>query len=232
LGSAESRPSAPSPHSAIDAYFDDREQWPQAHAAYLDGLRGEIGKILEVAPPSDLVFQWDCAGEFVDLGMGEANAMKWWPKLTVGETFERHASQLGDLGDAIPDGAPLGFHWCYGTWGGWPSVAMKDLDDCVHMSNETVRRVRRHVDYVHMPAVRRPDDAFFAPLANLDIGDTKVFLGIVHHTDTIDDFRRRRDLARWYLAEFGIGSVCGHGRVDPEEAHDVLELHAENAAEL
>jgi len=102
----------------------------------------------------------------------------------------------------------------------------------VRMSNEAVRRVGRHVDYVHMPVVPWPDHAFLAPLQNLDIGDTKVFLGIVHHTDTIDDFRRRRDLACKNLPEFGIGSVCGYGRVDPQEAHDVLDPHADNAAEL
>jgi hypothetical protein len=35
--------------------------------------------------------------------------MKWYPKLGVEEKFERHASQLGQLGDAIPDAALLGF---------------------------------------------------------------------------------------------------------------------------
>jgi hypothetical protein len=100
------------------------------------------------------------------------------------------------------------------------------------LSNEAVRRVSRHVDYVHMPVVPRPDDAFYAPLRDLDVGDTRIFLGMVHHTDTIDDFRRRRDLARKYLPEFGIGSVCGYGRVDPTEARAVLDLHAADAAEL
>ncbi len=161
--------------------------------------------------------------------MGEANVMKWWPKLTTDEKLERHASQLGALGDAIPDGALLGFHWCYGTWGGWPSVAMKDLEFCVRMSNEAVGRAGRHVDYVHMPVVREPGEAFFTPLDDLDIGDTRVFLGIVHHTDTIDAFRRRRDLARKHLRAFGIGSVCGYGRVEPEEVQHILDLHAVDA---
>lgn len=67
---------------------------------------------------------------------------------------------------------------------------------------------------------------------NLDIGDTKVYLGIVHHTDTIDDFRRRRDLARKYLPDFGISHVCGYGRVDPNDAKEVLDLHAADADEL
>ena len=66
----------------------------------------------------------------------------------------------------------------------------------------------------------------------LEIGDTKVFLGIVHHTDGIEDFRRRRDLARKHLPSFGIASVCGYGRVDPGELDHVLRVHAACAEAL
>jgi hypothetical protein len=224
--------SLPSAHSAIDPCFEDASQWPEAYDAYVDGMKREIAKLLEVAPVHDLVFQWDCANEIVDLGMGEANAMKWYPKLSVDEKFDRHVAQLAALGDAIPDDALLGFHWCYGTWGGWPSVAMDDLDVCVRFSNEAVRRVNRHVDYVHMPVLQEPAETFFAPLSRLEIGDTKVFLGMIHHTDGIGDYRRRRDLARKYLPEFGIASVCGYGRVKPDEIRGILDLHAVDAAEL
>ena len=51
--------------------------------------------------------------------MGDVRSIIFHPQLTVKEKFERHASQLGTLGDAVPDEALLGFHWCYGTWGGW-----------------------------------------------------------------------------------------------------------------
>jgi hypothetical protein len=224
--------SLPSAHSAIDPFFEDADQWPAAYAAYVQGIQREIQKILEVAPASDLVFQWDCANEIVDLGMGEANAMQWYPKLTVEEKFERHVDQLGLLGDAIPEEALLGFHWCYGTWGGWPAVAMDDLGVCVRFSNEAIRRIQRDVDYVHMPVLEHPNAEFFAPLSDLDIGDTRVFLGVVHKHDMIDDFRRRRDLARQVLPNFGIAGVCGYGREDPDEVRDILDLHAQDAEEL
>jgi len=224
--------SLPSAHSGIESYFDDHTQWPEAHAAWIDGIGREIDKILAVAPATDLVFQWDCANEFVDLGLGDTRVMNFSPHLTAAEKFERHAGQLGALGALIPSDALLGFHWCYGTWGGWPAVAMQDLDACVRLSNEAVRRISRHVDYIHMPVVPRPDDAFYAPLRNLKIGDTRVFLGMVHPTDTIDDFRRRRDLARKYLPDFGIGWVCGFREVDAHGGRTVLAVHAANAAEL
>ncbi len=224
--------SLPAPHSAIDGFLEDPEQWPQLYAAYLDGIRREIDQMLETIPPRDLAIQWDVAWEFVDMAMGERNFFKFWPKLTAEQKFQRHAEQLDGLGEGIPEETVLGFHWCYGTWGGWPMTAMPDLALCVRMSNEAVRRVTRRVDYVHMPVVRRPDEAFFAPLADLDVGDTRVFLGMVHHTDGLEDFRRRRDLARRHLTEFGIGSVCGYGRVEPELLPEILRIHAQDATEL
>lgn len=224
--------SLPAPHSAIDGFFEDPEQWPALYDAYLDGIRGEIRRLLETIPAGELTIQWDVAWEFVDMAMGERNFFRFWPRLSAEEKFQRHAEQLDGLGEGIPEDTVLGFHWCYGTWGGWPMTAMPDLDLCVRMSNEAARRVTRRVDYVHMPVVRQPDEAFFAPLDRLDIGGTRVFLGLVHHTDGLDDFRRRRDLARRHLAEFGIGSVCGYGRVEPELLPQILRTHAEDAAEL
>jgi hypothetical protein len=222
----------PAPHSAIDGFFDDAGQWPALYAAYLEGIRREIAKMLGAIPPRDLAIQWDLAWEFVDMAMGDRNYFRFWPRLTAEEKFERHAAQLDDLWQGIPDEALLGFHWCYGTWGGWPMTAMPDLGLCVRMSNEAKRRIGRRLDWVHMPVVRQPDEGFFAPLSDLDVGDTKVFLGMVHHTDSIDDFRRRRDLARAYLPSFGIGSVCGYGRVEPELLPEILQVHAQDAGEL
>jgi hypothetical protein len=224
--------SLPAPHSAIDVFFEDPGQWPELYAAYLEGIRAEIAKMLATIPAGELAIQWDVAWEFVDMAMGDRNYFKFWPKLTAEEKFQRHAEQLDGLWQGIPDETLLGFHWCYGTWGGWPMTAMPDLGLCVRMSNEAKRRVRRRLDFVHMPVVRNPDEAFFAPLDELDVGDATVYLGIVHHTDGIDDFRRRRDLARRHLASFGIGSVCGYGRVEPELLPEILRIHAQDAAEI
>ena len=166
------------------------------------------------------------------MAIGDKRLFAFFPHLTAEDKFQRYAAELDDLWQDIPDEALFGYHWCYGTWGGWPMVALDDLSLCVRMSNEAARRTGRRLDYVHMPVVKRPTAEFFAPLADLDIGDTKVFLGMVHHTDGIDEFRQRRDLARRYLPEFGIAGVCGYGRVDPNELDQVLAVHAACAAEL
>jgi hypothetical protein len=103
----------------------------------------------------------------------------------------------------------------------------------VALSNEAIRRTQRRVDYVHMPVVKEPEDAFFAPLDRLSIGDTKVYLGLVHEDEAgIEPFRRRVQGARRHLSEFGIGGVCGYGRVDPSDLPQVLKVHTDCASEL
>src|SRR5262249_31513464 len=93
--------SLPAPHSAIDGFFEDNSQWPEVYDAYLQGIRGEIARILDVVPAGDLVIQWDVAWEFVDMAMGASNFFKFWPKLTAEEKFQRHAEQLDGLWQGI-----------------------------------------------------------------------------------------------------------------------------------
>lgn len=223
----------PSPHSGIDAFFSDKNEWPGVHAAYQKGLDHEISRILEVVPANDLVIQFDMAWEVVDIAMGDANYFSYWPRQSAAEKLERHAGQLNELARAVPEETLLGYHWCYGTWGGWPMTDMQDLDLCVRLSNEAVRRTRHRLDYVHMPVIKQPNDAFFAPLERLDVGDTKVYLGLVHEDETdTQPFLRRVQGARRHLRDFGIGGVCGYGRVDPSDLPKVLKMHTDCATEL
>lgn len=223
----------PSAHSGIDAFFNDVSEWPAVHEAYERGIEHEIERILDVVPADDLVIQFDMAWEVVDLAMGEANYFNYWPRSNLEGKLERHMSQLDRIWKAVPDETLLGYHWCYGTWGGWPMTAMQDLSLCVRLSNEAVKRTGRRLDYIHMPVIKEPDDAFFAPLDGLDVGGTKVYLGVVHEgEDGIEPFRRRMQGARKHLDSFGIGGVCGYGRLDPSELPGVLAVHTACAEEL
>jgi hypothetical protein len=222
----------PASGSAIEPFFQDVAQWPEAHRAYEAGIRREVERMLEVIPPEDLLIQWDLAWEVVDLASGDDAYYDFWPQEPFAAKLERHAQLLDELWKGIPDEVLLGYHWCYGTRGGWPMTAMPDLSICVALSNEAVRRAGRRIDFVHMPVVRHPDAAFFAPLADLDIGDTRPYLGLIHHTDGTDAFRARLDLARAHRDDFGIASVCGYGRVSPAELDDALRAHRACAEEL
>ena len=66
-------------------------------------------------------------------------------------------------------------------------------------------------------------------LLGRDTLDARVYLGIIHHTDGLTGFRRRFEIAKQYLPDFGIASVCGYGRLSLEDTEAVFELHR-NAA--
>lgn len=222
----------PATSSGTDQFFDDPDQWPMVHGAYADAIRREIARMLETIPAEDLLIQFDLAWEVNDLSIGDERYFPFWPQAIFEEKFARHTGLLVDLSREVPEQVGLGFHWCYGTWGGWPMTDMGDLSLCVQLSNDTVSRAGRHVDYVHMPVTQDPDEAFFAPLEDLDIGDTKLYLGLVHHADGINGCRRRIELAHRYRSGFGIGAVCGYGREDPANLPDIMALHHEAAAAL
>jgi hypothetical protein len=60
-----------------------------------------------------------------------------------------------------------------------------------------------------------------------------VYLGLVHEDEAdTQPFLRRVQGARRHLREFGIGGVCGYGRLDPSELPSVLKMHTDCAAEL
>jgi hypothetical protein len=188
--------------------------------------------MLGVIPEKDLLIQWDLAWEVVDLASGEEAFYEFWPHDSITAKFERHIRVLDELWKGIPDEVRFGYHWCYGTRGGWPMTVMTDLALCVALSNEAVRRSARRVDFVHMPVVRHPGDNFFAPLGDLEIGQTRLYLGLVHHTDDTAAFIARRDQARRYVDDFGISSVCGYGRVSPAELNAALAAHRLCAAAM
>jgi hypothetical protein len=75
--------------------------------------------------------------------------------------------------------------------------------------------------------LRQAGDAYFAPLKGLDTGATRIYLGIIHHTDGMEGFRRRFDVAKPHIRDFGVASVCGYGRLGADESRAAFELHRE-----
>lgn len=208
----------PFPNSAIDCHFRDPADYPIIKPAYEAGIRREIKKMLEKIPAQDLVLQWDVCVELLDI----AGVLPWLP---ADNKFARNVEPIPRLSHDIPEEVLLGYHFCYGTLGGWPMVKFKDLELCVKLSNEAVAKSGRRVDFVHMPATRKCDEAYFQPLRDLKIGDTKVYLGIIHDTDGVEGFQKRLMMARKHLSDFGVASVCGYGRCPVEDVPRVLEVH-------
>jgi len=229
----------PSIDSVIEDYFPDRDDWPLAKRAYQTSAFREIERMLEEIPADDLVVQWDLAIEPVNIELGvnpwlsgsaEGNPVE---AHDGGDQLAHHMESINQLWKGVPEPVRLGYHWCYGTWGGWPMTELRSLDLCVRLANETVAGAGRAIDYVHMPVIRDPGEEFFAPLEDLDIGDTRLYLGLIHHDDPDPDgLDRRLELARRYVKDFGIGGVCGYGRVRHTEVGQIFDGHLRGAERL
>jgi len=212
--------------SIVEHYFRNPADYPIVKPAYEQALRDEIAMLCDQIPPSDLAIQFDAASEILDI-------QDFYDWTGNDDKFERQISAVGRVSPQIPSEVMLGYHWCYGTLGGWPITPLESLDLCTRLSNRAVELAGRRVDFIHMPVPKeRTDDAFYAPLEQLKIGDTKMYLGIVHHDDEPGGFEKRLHAARQHLDDFGVGSVCGYGRRPESELPAVLEAHRQAAAAM
>lgn len=195
--------------------FPDPKDLERLRPGYEEAIAAELDAIFEAIPPKDLAIQWDMAWEIAAVYDG----MEGYP---AEREIETHVAPVGRLSQRIPPDVAVGFHFCFGTFGGWPRFAPKDLGRAVELINASVKATGRPVDWVHIPTLDRTDDAFYAPLADLDIGKARIYLGLIH---SMDSFAARLAVARKYAPDFGVAAYCGFGRTPPEEMDQVLKDH-------
>ncbi len=223
--------SFPATGSAVMGFFARPADWPIVYDAYRRAIRNEVAQIVAAIPHEDLVLQWDIASEVRDILAGDAPLLPWSPQTSLEEKWQRHLGDMDHLSRDIPEDVRLGYHFCFGTWGGWPKSEAPDMGVCVRLANEAVVRAGRRVDYVHMPVMPHADEAFFGPMDGLAIGETWPYLGIVLD-DGLDAFERRARAAHRYLPDFGIASYCGWGREDPAQVPVLLGNLRDSAERL
>jgi methionine synthase II (cobalamin-independent) len=138
---------------------------------------------------------------------------------------------LTDLADHVPADIELMFHFCYGDSNHKHVVEPTDMGDMVDMANRLSADIKRTIQLIHMPVPRnRSDDAYFAPLARLQMKpETELCLGLVHYTDGTAGTRKRLAIAERHARRFSIATECGFGRRDPATIPDLLGIHAEVA---
>ncbi len=182
---------------------------------YIDAVRAEIDAMLKVIPADELAIQWDCSTELQD-AYGQVAGY------SLEGAIERNTPQIHALSKDIPESVALGFHLCFGTLGGWPRFAPDSADKAVDLANAFIAGAGRRVDWMHIPMLDREDDAYYAPLAGLRAGKTKIYLGMIHN---MANFETRLAVARKYVSGFGVGAYCGFGRRRPEELGEILDEH-------
>ena len=212
--------SLPMTNSAIDVFFHDPRDYPRIKPGFEQAMRDEIAVIMRKIPPEDLAIQWDCCVEVMDL----EGSFSWTPK---DDKLERNLAPISALSPQVPESTILGYHLCYGTLGGWPMVEPKDLSMTVNFANGAVVRSGRRVDFVHIPIVDTENENYYAPLRNLDVGDTKIYFGVIHDLARKDSFERRLNLLKRYVPRFGLAAPCGLGRHRPDEVKGLLGEHVE-----
>lgn len=85
---------------------------------------------------------------------------------------------------------------------------------------------KRSIDWAHMPVPKdRKDDAYFEPLKQLDgkIGDTELYLGVVHHGDE-EGTKERIHTAGKFVSKFGVATECGLGRTPAGQVENIYEI--------
>ena len=193
-------------HKAYDDYL----------RVYLKSLLNALNRILDAIPHRDLCVQYDVCQEVLTFE-------NYFPHRPA-DYKEQVFAELAALGDAVPEGVALGYHLCYGTPYDEHLVMPKDAGILVELMNGITGGVNRKVDFLHIPVPKdRTDPAYFMPLKNFR-GDTKLYLGLIHHDDENGDLERIR-VAREYAGDFGVGTECGWGRTDPKRVPGLLASH-------
>ena len=184
---------------------------------YEEALRAEIATMTAKIPRDELVIQFDCSTEVQDVNGAV-------PNFPAQGAIARNVTQIENVARAIPAGVATGIHLCYGTLGGWPRFQPKDLARTVELANAMISGAGRKLDYLHIPLLDTLEERFFAPLAALRPGATKIYLGDIHNMERFD---ARVALARKYLPDFGHAAFCGFGRMKVEDLQRVLGEHLE-----
>jgi hypothetical protein len=195
--------------------FPDPADLPRVRPGFEAALAAELAVIVDKIPHADLAIQWDCAWEMhaaygdVEGGVAESD-------------LATHLGPIGRLSKLVPPDVALGFHFCFGTFGGWPAFAPDDLGRAVDLANAAVAGAGRRVDWVHIPTLDTVAESFYAPLARLDPGGARVYLGAIHNMATL---KERLAAARKFLPDFGLAAYCGFGRTPAVEMPRILQDH-------
>jgi hypothetical protein len=219
--------SLPTPFAVINPFILAKDVLA-IEPPYERAMLGEVAAICGVIPHQDLCIQWDICIEMV-LWDGR------WPFMSnpFADLRTEVMARLKRLAAAVPEDVDLGFHLCYGDWEAKHFIEPEDSRKLVEFANALIAAVTRPIAYLHIPVpINRSDDAYFAPLSELELpGSTELYLGLVHD-DGAEATRNRIRAAANHRSEFGIATECGMARCrTPELVQGLLAIHAEVAAE-
>lgn len=106
--------SLPATNSVVNPsiFGTDERELAIIRAGFQESLVAETRKVCEIVPPEELAVQFDCSFEVTDVHGATG--------LPIEGSIGRNVAQFVELTAAVSPGAQLGFHLCFGTFGGWP----------------------------------------------------------------------------------------------------------------
>ena len=178
----------------------------------------DVAKIMAAIPHDKLAVQWDVCQEVLIFE-------NYFPDRSENYKQEIY-DQLARIGDLIPADVELGYHICYGSPGDDHVVKPKDFALSVELSHGIFDNVNRSIEFIHMPGTYgEPGDDFYAPLGDLNLpAGCELYLGLLFFNDQEGDAARIA-AARKVIPNFGISTVCGWGRANPERVPSLLDSH-------
>ncbi|MCC6474888.1 MAG: hypothetical protein IT514_14225 [Burkholderiales bacterium] len=181
-------------------------------------LAEEVAKLAAALPGERLAVQWDVLQEVL--------LWEGYFEDRPDDYREWTLDTLAAAGNAVPRPVELGYHLCYGSPKDEHLVQPKDARLMVDLVNALLPRLRRPLDFLHLPVPKhRTDDAYYAPLASLGLPpQTQLYLGLVHHGDDAGN-RERLARALRHVALAGVATECGWGRGSPERVPGILQAH-------
>ena len=191
---------------------------------YEEALMRAIRNIEDHVPHSLLSIQWDVATEFAVLE-GVTNP-HWAPFFSP--VKDGVIERLVRLVNAVSHDVDVGLHLCYGDMGHQHFIEPKDMQMLVDLANDVKARASRNITYYHMPVpLARHDDEFFAPLGELNLSGSELYLGVVHFDD-LEGTKRRIGAAAKALEgnNFGVATECGMGRTPADQLTSILKISA------
>lgn len=214
----------PTPMGVIYAFCTPRNL-TAIDAAYEKAMIREVEAICRAIPHKDLCIQWDFCHEMIIL---DGQSQNWFPLINA--SMPEIMARMARICAAISNDVELGIHLCYGDFGAKHFIEPTDARRMVEVANAMTQSIRRPITYIHMPVpVSRTDEEFFKPLCELRLGsETELYLGLVHAADGAEGTRKRMDVARKYLGDFGVATECGISRArKPELVRQILKIHTE-----
>ena len=211
------------------------EDAQQLMASYAGAMFADLDRALDQLPHDRVAVQWDVA---VEIGLLAGGFTVETPP-----DFDLIVAGLAQCLDQVPDDVPVGMHLCYGDYQHQHFVQPESLALQVRLVNALTAAARRPADWFSFTVPQgRADDAYFAPLRDLQTGpETELDFALVayHPADqAAGTTAEQTRLIDAYLAEssagardWGICTECGMGRVERADVADLLDRHREILAE-